>query len=590
MGPAGPQGATGLTGAPGPQGDIGPAGPQGETGPAGPQGATGLTGAQGPQGEMGPMGPQGAMGAQGATGLTGAQGPQGDVGPAGPQGETGPAGPQGLQGEMGPAGPQGLQGETGPMGLQGPVGAQGPLGPSGPMGPSGPVGPQGAMGAQGPSGPSGPMGPTGPQGPQGPQGEVGPAGQNNVNWQGAWNNATTYALNDATIYQGSSYRSLVAGNLNIQPDLNPAYWQQFAAAGGTSGGSITWGSSITGAANGTVGFQFFNTGSSSSAAARTVGAAGFGGAGVSGTLPNNTTIPTGAGVASNFKMGLLGTASGGAHVGVMGQVGSGGAIGVWGHNASNGAGNWNAGVVGTTLGTDSFSTGVFGQGNRGVSGFSGLDTNGSAGSGRVLSGGVYGETTNADGSSGYFLGRVTIDNTSANGADTSTQDGLIIWTNSGASGFNSSGALFTPSDRNAKKDFTPVDGRRVLDTLVAMPVTTWHYKNDDKTLYMGPMAQDFFAGFGLGDRDTVIHGVNADGVALAAIKGLNEKLEGELKQRDLLLSAQSAELSDLKTRVQQLELIARQGGFSLGQSAGLGLAIGLPIVGAMFIRRRSAKA
>ena len=37
---------------------------------------------------------------------------------------------------------------------------------------------------------------------------------------------------------------------------------------------------------------------------------------------------------------------------------------------------------------------------------------------------------------------------------------------------------------------------------------------------MGPMAQDFFAAFGLGDSDKHITTVDADGVALAAIRGL----------------------------------------------------------------------
>jgi hypothetical protein len=42
---------------------------------------------------------------------------------------------------------------------------------------------------------------------------------------------------------------------------------------------------------------------------------------------------------------------------------------------------------------------------------------------------------------------------------------------------------------------------------------------------MGPMAQDFKAAFGVGESDTGITSVDADGVALAAIKGLNQKLE-----------------------------------------------------------------
>jgi hypothetical protein len=39
------------------------------------------------------------------------------------------------------------------------------------------------------------------------------------------------------------------------------------------------------------------------------------------------------------------------------------------------------------------------------------------------------------------------------------------------------------------------------------------------------MAQDFAAAFGVGENDTTISTVDADGVALAAIQGLNAKLE-----------------------------------------------------------------
>jgi hypothetical protein len=41
---------------------------------------------------------------------------------------------------------------------------------------------------------------------------------------------------------------------------------------------------------------------------------------------------------------------------------------------------------------------------------------------------------------------------------------------------------------------------------------------------LGPMAQDFFAAFGLGNDDKTIASGNLDGVALAAIQGLTAKL------------------------------------------------------------------
>ena len=66
---------------------------------------------------------------------------------------------------------------------------------------------------------------------------------------------------------------------------------------------------------------------------------------------------------------------------------------------------------------------------------------------------------------------------------------------------------------------------------------------------MGPMAQDFYAAFGLGGGDTTITSMDPDGVALAAIQGLNQKLEetrAELKRRD-------AENAELRQRMERLE-------------------------------------
>ena len=103
------------------------------------------------------------------------------------------------------------------------------------------------------------------------------------------------------------------------------------------------------------------------------------------------------------------------------------------------------------------------------------------------------------------------------------------------------------SDRNMKKDFAPVDPRTVLDQLVALPLQRWRYLNEDeRTGHLGPMAQDFRSTFGLGSDDKSIGLVDASGVALAAIQGLNDKVE----ERSHRLEAENAEL---KHSVQELK-------------------------------------
>ena len=135
-----------------------------------------------------------------------------------------------LKGTVGQQGPPGPQGETGPQGPQGPAGATGPQGPKGDTGATGATGPQGAVGPQGPQGVQGEVGPQGPAGPQGAKG---------LNWQGAWDAATNYVIDDAVSYLGSSWRAQRA-NTNVTP-IEGADWTIVAQKGddGEGGGTVT---------------------------------------------------------------------------------------------------------------------------------------------------------------------------------------------------------------------------------------------------------------------------------------------------------------------------------------------------------------
>ena len=74
------------------------------------------------------------------------------------------------------------------------------------------------------------------------------------------------------------------------------------------------------------------------------------------------------------------------------------------------------------------------------------------------------------------------------------------------------------------------------------------------------MAQDFRAAFGLGFDDKGIATVDADGVALAAIQGLNEKVEvrsekaeGRMQKLEDELKRRDAENAELKQAVNELK-------------------------------------
>jgi hypothetical protein len=94
-----------------------------------------------------------------------------------------------------------------------------------------------------------------------------------------------------------------------------------------------------------------------------------------------------------------------------------------------------------------------------------------------------------------------------------------------------SGFWVNVSDVNKKQNIKPIDGKRLLQNLAALPVTQWRYKGSPDW-HIGPMAQDFKALFNLGDDDKAITTVDASGVALAAIQQLmqeNEWLEERVK-------------------------------------------------------------
>jgi hypothetical protein len=89
-----------------------------------------------------------------------------------------------------------------------------------------------------------------------------------------------------------------------------------------------------------------------------------------------------------------------------------------------------------------------------------------------------------------------------------------------------SGTFACTSDRRAKRGFEAVDERRLLDALAGLPIQSWQYRSDpERTRHVGPTAQDFARAFGLGADRKTISTVDADGVALAAIKGLNAVVE-----------------------------------------------------------------
>jgi hypothetical protein len=101
------------------------------------------------------------------------------------------------------------------------------------------------------------------------------------------------------------------------------------------------------------------------------------------------------------------------------------------------------------------------------------------------------------------------------------------------------------SDRASKHDFEQVDRADLLRRLARIPITRWSYKTQDPSIrHIGPMAQDVWSAFGLGESDRRIDTIDADGIALAAIQGLYRHSQA-LQRENRSLNARITKLEKL---------------------------------------------
>lgn len=124
--------------------------------------------------------------------------------------------------------------------------------------------------------------------------------------------------------------------------------------------------------------------------------------------------------------------------------------------------------------------------------------------------------------------------------------------NQGVSWSPGSASWSFTSDRNTKEAIEPVDPAQVLDRLLSVPIAEWNYIGYGQR-HIGPMAQDFHAAFPLSESETTLNDADLHGVALAAIQGLNGKLEDReealLREKDALRGENAA----LRVRLESLE-------------------------------------
>jgi hypothetical protein len=140
--------------------------------------------------------------------------------------------------------------------------------------------------------------------------------------------------------------------------------------------------------------------------------------------------------------------------------------------------------------------------------------------------------------SDYVSGSATLADTAANQFLVRASGGVRLYSNealtSGVMLAAGSGTWASLSDRNGKTDVLPLDDASVLARVSTLAVQTWRYKSERGVRHVGPMAQDFYKAFGVGEDDRHITSIDEDGIALAAIKALEVRMRAVERENDRL--------------------------------------------------------
>ena len=160
--------------------------------------------------------------------------------------------------------------------------------------------------------------------------------------------------------------------------------------------------------------------------------------------------------------------------------------------------------------------------------------------------------------------------------DDNTLDDQGGFINTATGAFLSTGGTWTnSSDRDLKEGFEAVDPQQVLEAVDSLPISTWSYLSEPAVRHIGPTGQDFMTAFGLGSDERHISTVDADGVSLAAIQGLND-----------VVDEQEARIVALEERISELEGGHGSGG---GIDPSVWLSGGALVLAAVAVLRRRSR-
>ena len=124
-------------------------------------------------------------------------------------------------------------------------------------------------------------------------------------------------------------------------------------------------------------------------------------------------------------------------------------------------------------------------------------------------------------------------------------------------------AVLLPTKGNEARGvvtFEPVDNEELLAIMSRVPVSRWTMIGDEEgTVHLGPVAEDFYEAFGLGLGETAIGLGDIDGVNFAATQGLerrttalHERLDRQAEESAERERARDEELHRLRREVEEL--------------------------------------
>lgn len=118
------------------------------------------------------------------------------------------------------------------------------------------------------------------------------------------------------------------------------------------------------------------------------------------------------------------------------------------------------------------------------------------------------------------------------------------------------GSWASVSDKNKKENFKLINADSILHKIEKLKISSWSYISQPSVRHIGPIAQDFYKIFNVGDNNKTISMVDIDGISMLGIKSLYKKislLSPLLEVEELSRKADSLNFKDLDSRLTELE-------------------------------------